>query len=99
MQPRFISYTITTLVCAYLAYRMLPTPHVLARMYGVLLLAGAVNSAVLGTMLVYMDCGGDMSAAWRDYVWEANAWLMTVTAVALLVQLYREIRQRNGRGS
>ena len=99
MQPRLISYGITALVCAYLAYRILPTPHMLAKMYAVLLVAVTVNSAVLFSMLIYLNAGGDLSAAWRNYVWEANAWLMTVTVVALLVQLYHETRLNNGHGS
>jgi len=99
MQPRLISYTITTLVCAYLAYRILPTPHVLAKMYGVLLLSVAVNSAVLLLMRVYLLIGGDLASTWRDYVWEGNAWLMTVTVVALMIELGRETRRNNGHGS
>ena len=93
---RLVLYGLSAVLFIGLAYNLIRVRHILARWFGALLVANAVNSSALFIMLFYLKSAGDTSARLAQFVWTLNALITAAVAVGLCIAFYRATRNGNG---
>lgn len=93
---RLILYPASAILFAILAYNLIPVSHILARWFGILLVANAINALTLFVMLFYLKASGTTSPVLSSMAWTTNAVVMFAVAVGLLFAFYKATRNGNG---
>lgn len=93
---RLILYAVSAVLFAVLASRLVPVRHVLARWFGVLLVANAINAASLFIMLFFLVVADETKPSLATVTWTFNALVMAAVAIGLIVAFYRAEHNGNG---
>ena len=87
---RLACYVVGIMFASGMAMQLFRLEHRLAKAFGAAMVGWALNTALLGALLLYLQFTGMRFPVWRDVALSLNALLLAACPVALYVVLMRD---------